>query len=110
MTRADRAYVLRIAKGDEFGDDDEFVPVSTFTIEQYQCGLQAGDQIRLKCHFPVEDADGLVTRVIPRGSLWTVLTGAAEDPNCVWLEEPDGELHSWDDDDSIFETFERTVT
>jgi hypothetical protein len=110
MTRANRAYVVRIAKGEKFTDEDQFVGVSTFTLEQYQCGLRAGDQVRLRRDFHVEDADGRVKKIIPGGSVWTVLEGAVEDPNAVWLEEPDGELYSWDDDDRIFEVFERFVT
>jgi hypothetical protein len=39
-----------------------------------------------------------------------VLTGAIEDPDALWLEQPDGELHSWDDDERIFETFEKFTT
>jgi hypothetical protein len=110
MTRRDRGYVLRIAKGEQFGDDDEFVPVCTFTIEQYQCGLRAGEQLRLRQDFPIRNAEGAVISVVPAGSIWTVLTGATEDPDTVWLEEPDGELHSWDDDATIYETFEKHFT
>ena len=107
MTRTDRGYVLRISKGAQTGDNDEYVPVCTFTLEQYRTGLRAGEQLRLRHDFSVKDSHGRIVRVIPAGSIWKVLTGAIEDSSCVWLEEPDGKLHSWDDDESIFETFER---
>jgi hypothetical protein len=45
-------------------------------------------------------------RFFPRGEVWTVLTGAEADPGVLWLEQADGELHSWDDDETVFETFE----
>ena len=107
MKRDSRGYVLRRAKGAEFGDDDEFIPVCTFTIERYRCGLRAGDHLRLIRDLQVEDGEGAVARVIPAGTIWEVLNGAIEDPDALWLEQPDGELHSWDDDLSIFDTFER---
>ncbi len=69
MTRSERAYILRIAKGEQFGEGDEYVPVTTFTIEQYQCGLRAGDQVRLKHDFPIENADRYVIQTIPQNSI-----------------------------------------
>lgn len=107
MDLKQRAYVLRMAKGASFSDDDEYIPVVTFTIQEYRCGLRAGDQLRLKDDLPVTDANGALQRTIPAGSLWTVLTGAVEDPGCLWLEEPGGKPHAWDDDPEIFLTFER---
>jgi len=107
MKRDQRGYVLRRAKGAEFGDDDKFLPVCTFTVQQYRCGLRAGEHLRLIRDLNIEDDEGRVPRIIPAGTIWEVLTGAVEDPGALWLEQPDGELHSWDDDESIFETFER---
>src|SRR5688572_1960464 len=107
MKRDQRGYVLRRAKGAEFGDDDEFIPVCTFTIQQYRCGLRAGEHLRLIRDLNIKDGHGVVARIIPAGTIWEVLTGAIEDPDSLWLEQPDGELHSWDDDESVFETFER---
>lgn len=109
MDLKQRAYVLRVAKGASFSDDDEYIPVVTFTIHEYRCGLRAGDKLRLKDDLVVTDADGAQQRTIPGGSIWTVLTGAVEDPGCLWLEEPSGSLHSWGDDPETFLTFERVA-
>lgn len=93
---------MRIAKGPKFGDDDEFVPVSTFTIEQYQCGLRAGERVRLRRDYIAPDGERFEV-----GTVWEVLTGAVEDPECLWLERPDGQLQEFDDEHSIFDWFEQ---
>ncbi len=87
--------------------EDDYIAVSTFSVTDYKCGLRSGDKLCLRQDLPIKDENGQRDRVVPGGSIWTVLTGAIEDPSCVWLQEPDGEVHAWDDDQSIFETFER---
>jgi len=101
---SDREYILRVR--DESGED-HYVPVTDFNIEQYSCGLRAGSSVRLKREIPICDSDGNPTgRVHKEGEIWKVLTGADADPSAVWLRQADGELHAWDDDPSIFDTFE----
>jgi hypothetical protein len=41
------------------------------------------------------------------GGVWTVLTGSPQDPDALWLSQPDGKLRSWSDDESVFEYFEK---
>ncbi len=100
-----RGYVLRIAKGDTFTDDDEFVPVCTFTVVEYRCGLRAGENLRLIQEFIAPDGGHFSI-----GTVWKVLSGAVEDPGCLWLADPGGEEYSWYDNDRIFDTFERYET
>ncbi len=100
----DREYVLRVkgARGKE-----SYITIKEFSITYYSCGLKAGDRIRLKEDLPIYDSEGISTgTVYPSGEIWTVLTGAKEDPSCLWLRQADGKLHSWDDDPTIFDTFE----
>ena len=101
---SDRSYILRVR--DESGED-RYIPVNDFTIQQYSCGLRAGTAVRLKHDIPILDSEGNTTgRVHQRGEIWQVLTGADADPSAVWFRQADGQLHSWEDDPSIFETFE----
>ena len=94
----DRGYVLRRRNS---RGEDEYIPVHLFTIVEYRCGLRAGDRLRLLRQLP---GDGSGRDI---GGVWTVLTGSPQDPDALWLRQPDGKLHSWDDDESIFEYFER---
>ncbi|MDO8478425.1 MAG: hypothetical protein Q7W02_19955 [Candidatus Rokubacteria bacterium] len=100
-----RRYILRRRKQD---GQDEYVPVTNFTVQIYRCGLRAGDRLRLKRSLAGLDEAGVPTGLTHEaGQLWTALTGAPEDPETLWLQQPDGELHSWSDDRSIFEYFEK---
>ncbi len=102
----DRAYVLRYRL--EGSQEDECISVSTFDITEYECGLKAGDKVRLRTDLKVLDDDEQETGCVYKaGEVWTVLTGSSQDPETLWLRQADGELHSWDDDYSIFEQFER---
>jgi hypothetical protein len=92
---SDRAYILRFRP--EGAEADEYLPVATFTITSYRCGLHAGERIRLK-----EDA-----AVYRAGEILTVLTGAEEDPYCLWTLDATGRTCSWDDKPEIFDLFER---
>ena len=91
-----REYVLRRRNS---AGEDEYLPVNVFTVEQYRCGLRAGDRLQLRRQLRADSP--------PRelGGVWTVLTGSPQDPETLWLREPDGRLHSWDDDKTIFEYF-----
>jgi len=101
---SDRAYILRLE--DENGEST-YEPVDRFDLETYACGLNAGDQVRLIEALPIEDSDGEETQRLEPGGVWTVLTGSSQDPEALWLRQPDGELHSWDDSPEIFQMFER---
>jgi hypothetical protein len=82
--------------------------VDQFEVEVYGCGLRAGDRVQLKRDLKVVDTSGSPTgQIHPRGELWTVLTGTAAEPGVLWLRQADGELHTWDDDQTVFEVFER---
>src|SRR4029450_6516256 len=96
----DRRYVLRRKKKDGV---DEYLPIHTFTVETYRCGLTAGDRLRLRRPLPSRDDSGAPSGEAHKpGDVWTGLTGSADDPEALWLRQPDGKMHSWSDDDSIF--------
>ncbi len=100
-----REYVLRFRP--EGTSEDEYIPITEFNISEYKCGLKAGDRVVLKIDLPIYDEEGESSdRVYKSGEIWTVLTGAEKDPTALWLRQEDGCLHSWDDDASIFDTFE----
>jgi hypothetical protein len=87
--------------------DDTRKFVSDYPIQRYKCGLCAGDRLRLKRDLPIADHKNVPTgKIHPAGEVWTVLPGAAEPPVDVWLRQPDGESHTWDDDAQIFDWFE----
>ena len=96
----ERGYVLR--RRNHRGED-EYIPVQVFTIEEYRCGLRTGDRLVLRRNPP---GDGAAREI---GGVWTVLTGSPQDPDTLWLRQPDGELHSWDDDESIFVYFDKVA-
>jgi hypothetical protein len=87
--------------------EDKWKFVNEYHIEKYKCGLKAGDRVRLKHDIVITDHKGNPpSKVYPRGEIWNVLTGAKEEPIVVWFRQADGERHTWDDDESIYETFE----
>lgn len=90
-----RSYVLGYFS--EETNREEYIPVKTFNINEYQCGLKAGEYIKLKTDLALYKAD----------EIFEVLTGAEEDPSCLWLKDSAGEHTSWDDESGIFEFFER---
>ena len=103
MSLPSRGYIIEV----DHGGVTETITVDTFDLLEYACGLKAGDKLKLKLPLPLEDERGKVVRTIPKGSLWIVLSGSSQDPGCLWLEEPSGESHSWDDDKGIFQVFSR---
>ena len=66
-----REYVLRRRNS---AGEDEYVPVHVFTVEQYRCGLRAGDQLQLRRPLATDGPEREV------GCVWTVLTGSLQDP------------------------------
>lgn len=81
--------------------------VTSYPIKKYKCGLKAGDKLRLKEDLAIRDHKGKSAGQISQaGGIWAVLPGSKEPPVVVWLRQPDGVRHTWDDDKTIFETFE----
>ena len=95
LSLIDRAYILRIQRDGE--DSDDYIPVVTFTITTYKCGLRAGDRLLL-----LRD-----TEEYKAGGIFTVLTGAEEDPCCLWTLDPDRKTCEWEDEFSIYDLFEK---
>lgn len=61
-------------------------------------GVRPGDRLRLLRGFMVRDYKGRPTgKRHRRGELWTVLPDSCRFYNAIWLAEPDGSLHTWDD-------------
>jgi hypothetical protein len=101
----ERAYILQYRP--EGSTEFEYLPVTRFDIESYRCGLKAGDCLRLIRDLPILGEDGKPTgRHYPKEGIWIVLTGSSQDPDALWLRQPDGQLYSWDDDPEIFDSFE----
>ena len=99
-----RSYVLRL-RGDS--DGDHSVAIDEIDLLEDRCGLKAGDLVRLTKDLPIVDQDGRPTGAYKRGEIWGVLSGSHQDPDVLWLQQPNGEWHTWDDDDSVWEQFER---
>jgi hypothetical protein len=73
--------------------------------EVYPCGLKGGEKLRLRRPLPVVDATGGMTKSHPAGEEWTVIGGDTHVGDVVWLREPDGSRHTWDNE-TIFDWFE----
>ncbi len=100
----DRNYILHVRN--ESGES-AYIPIHEFNLKNYNCGLCAEDKVRLRKDIPIFDDEGNLTgKVYPAGEVWEVLTGSEQDPKALWLRQPNGDLHAWDDDPSIFDTFE----
>jgi hypothetical protein len=81
--------------------------VTNFNVQAYQCGIKAGDILRLRRNIVVQDHTGTETgQVLNAGELWKVLPGSKDDPGTVRLLQPDGKLHTWDDNSNLLELFE----
>lgn len=102
--KIDRGYILRIRND---SGEDEYIPIHEFNLQEYKCGLHAGDKVRLRKDIPIYDSEGNPSgKVHASGEVWEVLTGSHQDPKALWFRQADGELHTWDDDPSIYDTFE----
>lgn len=87
-------------------EDWKFVPPEAMTLGAYRCGVQAGGRLRLGRGLPIRDHRGRPSgRVHRAGEIWTVLTGNPDEPDVVWLRQPDGGQHTWDD--TVLEWFEQ---
>ena len=75
---------------------------------QYSCGLRVGDRLRLKKELVTTDHQGRPTGEIHTpGEVWTVTDDCCEEEHDLWLLQPDGSPHTWDDDQSVFDYFDR---
>lgn len=75
---------------------------------EYQCGLKPGDRVRLIQDLHIVDDSGKPTgEVHGQGEIWRVLPDCCSVRHDLWLEQPDGDPHTWDDDVSVFEWFEK---
>jgi len=82
--------------------------VDQYDIDLYSCGLKKGDTLMLKKDIHVHFRDGTPTgKVHAAGGIWFVLSGSSQDPGVVFLLQPDGKRHTWTDDPSIYEFFEK---
>ena len=80
--------------------------VKDYPIISYRCGLKAGDNLLVKKDIVVtQGEERRPTREVQRrGEIWEVCRGTE---GIVWLRQPNGEMHTWDDDESIFKNFEK---
>jgi hypothetical protein len=83
--------------------------VTDFPVTKYRCGVVAGDEVRLRKELVVRDHRGKTVGVHRAGEIWIVLSGSAEPPVDVWLGRPDGERHTWTDDDDFWNWFEKVA-
>lgn len=82
--------------------------VTTYPITEYQCGAKAGEKVRLRKDSIVTHKENIPTgEVLSAGGIWTVIPGSSEPPVVLWLREPSGDPHTWDDDAGFWEWFER---
>jgi hypothetical protein len=82
--------------------------IGEYPITEYQCGARAGDQVKLRRDLVIRDHKGMPTGELHReGEICAVVNGCAVPPLDVWLKWPDGERHTWSDNDGFWEWFER---
>jgi len=84
--------------------DDTYTPAfwSDHDLSQYPCGVKAGSRLRLRKDLVVCDHEGKPTGNVHRaGGLWQAIEGISTEPSVVWLLQPDGQMHTWDDDDLL---------
>lgn len=97
-------YILRY----EINGKDEYVTIDRFDKTVFDCGLVAGDQVRVTRDIIERDAKGNPTGdVMVKGEIHAVLIGSSDDPTALPLRKPGGELHMWDDNESVWESFAR---
>lgn len=74
------------------------IPSENSVLQEYRCGLTAGQRLILRKDLIITDHSGNPTgEVHAKGEIWIVLPGIRTDP-VLWLKQPNGERHTWDDD------------
>ncbi|MEX2175815.1 MAG: hypothetical protein WD872_15735 [Pirellulaceae bacterium] len=87
--------------------DETWKLVTEYPVNQYRCGVRAGDRVRLRADIVVRYPDETPTGELWRaGEVWTVLPGDLEVPPAVWLRQANGERCTWSDDHDFLRTFE----
>lgn len=81
--------------------DWELVEASKFKLFVYPCGVEAGVKLRLKDALVCRDPEGNETYRFDANSEWIVLRGNSNQPDVIWLRNPDGDTHTWDDSDLL---------
>jgi hypothetical protein len=82
--------------------------ISADSVTEYKCGARAGERVRLRKDIVVRDHRGKPTGNVHRaGEIWFITKGSAVPPLDVWLRQPDGRAHTWDDDAGFWDWFER---
>jgi hypothetical protein len=99
-----KGYVLRFET--ETGES-EYVAVNDFTVRRYVCGLVAGERLRLKRLPAVASGADCAQNDYSVGEVMEVLMGSDLDAGSVLLERSNGDMVSWDDNEGIFDDFER---
>jgi hypothetical protein len=78
-----------------------------YPIMEYTCGLKAGDRVVLRKDLVIQDDRGNPTgRTHPKGEAWVVLPGSKILPIAVWFQKADGNRHTLNDDETVFEWVE----
>ncbi len=86
--------------------EGEWKFVSEYGLHQYANGLKRGNRVRLLKELVIRYYSGQPTgEVHGAGEVWTVLSGVEDEPDVVWLRDPNGDSHTWDLDD-FFEWFQ----
>ena len=85
--------------------EDGWKLVTEYPLERYDCGLTAGQVIRLLQDLNITNDKGRVTgKRFSSGTLWIVLRGQSDEPNTIWLRDPNGDRCTWDH--TVFDYFE----
>jgi hypothetical protein len=89
----------------------QFVLVTEYPVNEYKCGLKAGDSVKLRKEIVVRDIKGKPTgEVHPVGDIWKVIPGSKVGRIDVWFLQANGKRCTWDDDRvSIDEWFEKMI-
>ena len=92
---------------EEKGGKPHWTLVDRFDVPEYQCGMKAGDVLRLRKTLRITSHKGIPTgKRYHSGGIWRVLAGSTHDPGVVFLRQPDGQIHVWDNSPEIFDWFE----
>ena len=81
--------------------------IGDYPVTDYKCGARAGDRVRLRRDIVIEQGGKPTGKVLRAGEIWSVISGSAVPPLDVWLRDPNGERHTWDDDADFWTWFER---
>jgi hypothetical protein len=81
--------------------------MNEYPITEYRCGLKAGDRVVLRKELIIQDdEDNPAGKIHPKGEAWVVLPGSKLLPVAVWFQKADGNRHTWNDDEAVFEWVE----